>query len=386
MGFFRNRMTISASGRELLAFRDALRDARIRCRHQVLTDGRFHATIRSTQWFRLKQLANRYAVTVTVEKRQGFGIWLKPYRYRWGLLAGLVLGGWFCYHCNTTIRSIELYGNVRIPDAEVLVALEELGVTRGVAYAEIDFFEVERQMRLMVSDIEWIGIRHSGGRLVVELTEETQPPALVHDRIPTNYVATVPAQITGINVLGGVAVKQVGDAVKPGDILISGICEDARGVSLLYHADGIVTGIFETDYEMFHPFCKEIPVHGETVSERFLECFGTRFSLDPTFSPPTENFLYTETAEPMTLFGLQLPFTRIRCDYTHTTTTVTAFSEEEIALLQQEEQNRYEENFHKNNTILDRSYTETRSDLGISLKIHYVLEGVIGKTSEIFVK
>ena len=47
---------------------------------------------------------------------------------------------------------------------------------------------------------------------------------------------------------------------------------------------------------------------------------------------------------------------------------------------------RYVQNFHADDTLISKKAEFSRSDLGISLKINYVFEGVIGKSSEIFVK
>lgn len=378
----------TASGDRLSGFRDALRRYRIPCRHQQIRSGIFHAQTNAHHRRMLSALADEYAVTLTVTEQHGLRYHLLPYRRRAGLLCGLLLGAAFLWWCNAGVRTIEINGNERISDGEILTALAELGITSGVPFCDIPYTHIEQRMTLAVSDIEWITMRHIGGRLIIDLTEERQPPALIQKRIPTNYIAVVPAQITGMDVRGGYAVKKVGDLVKAGDLLISGVQEDLHGISRYYHADGIVTGIYPDEFVQEQPFVSELPVRGETVTETVLSVFGHRISLTLGFQPPDhpETLIYEEDAEPFVLFDRTLPISLIRCRYTRQETAISVFSEDEARILLEDAARRYVQNFHSDDVLISQNADFTRTDLGILLRINYVFEGVIGKTSENFVK
>lgn len=379
-------VSFTAEGVQLNAFRDALRTAHFPLAAQQMRGGVLYARARARHWFGVSGAAERYGVRLTVLRRRGLRFLLAPYRLRLGLLCGLLLGLALFVWCNCFVRSIEIYGNTTISDAEILSALDSLGVRRGTAVGGIEFSLVERRMRLAVRGIEWIAMRHTGGRLIVELTEEREPPEPVRDRIPCNYIADVDARLTDIRVLGGQAVRQAGDTVRAGDLILSGAVEDKFGTTRYYHADGIVTGIYETDFTQEEPFCREVPVTGETVTRRVTEVFGQRIALPFQPDPPAGTVMYEEERHPLTLFGLRLPFARIDCCYTETGTAVTARTADELRALLRASAARYEQNFHADDRILSRTEAFAETDLGISLKIHYEIEGIIGKTSEIFVK
>ncbi len=383
-----SEIRFSASGDRLAAFRDALRQSGIRCRSQQIRMQQFFAAVPVRSWKPVCALAEQYAVTLKIRSQHGLRFRLLPYRFRIGLPAGLLLGGLFLYWCNASVRSIEIYGNTRVSDTEILTALETLGVMQGVPFREIPYTYIEQQMRLAVSDIEWITIRHEGGRLLVDLTEETKPPALTNDRIPTNYIATVPSQITKMDICGGKAMKSVGDLVKPGDLLISGTEEDKFGVCRYYHADGTVTGIYPDSFTQMQPFVAELPVRGETITNTVLSVFGQRIPLTLGFVPPrrTESIIYEEDREPLMLLGRALPLTLLHCRYTRQTSAITVFSADEARAALEEAAARYELNLHADDTIISKKAKFQQTDLGILLNINYVFEGVIGKTSEIFVK
>ena len=379
-------ISFTAEGDALPAFRDALRSSGVSCRLQQISGGKFHAQTNAGSRRRLEQYAAEYGITLHILSQHGLRFRLLPYRFRFGVPAGLLCGLAFLYWCNATVRSIEITGNETVSDTEILCALDELGVRRGTPFREIPFTYIEQQMRLRVSDIEWIAMRHEGGRLIVDLTQERNPPDMDRSRMPANIIAAVPAQITSVNVLGGHAVRQKGDTVRAGELLITGVQADEYGTMHYYRAAGVVTGIYEAQFSCEQPFVAELPARGNTVTEPLLEIFGKRFPLSLGFSAPQGEQLYEETRRPLTLFGRELPLTLIDCHYTEPAYVLTAFSEDEVRAILTEKAERYERNFHADDTVIARNAEFSRTDLGISLNINYIFEGPIGKTSEIFVK
>ncbi len=377
-----------AGGTALSAFRDALRREGIACKGQQIQAGEFYAACSVRDEPHLRALAETYAVTLTILHRSGLRYRLAPYRYRFGILFGFLLGGMLIYWCNAGIRQIEITGNERVSDDEVLHALAELGVQYGTRFRDLPYTYLEQRMRLSIHDIEWITMRHTGGRLIVDMTEERLPPEMVHNRMPANLIAAVPAQITKVDVRGGHAVCKAGDTVKAGAVLITGVQEDARGFSRYYHADGIVRGIYTAEFTEEQPFVAEIPVRGQTQTETVLSVFGKRLPMTFGFRAPEDlsQVIYEEDADPLMLFGRRTPLTVLHCRYTPRETAITVFSEAEARKKLEESAARYEQNFHAEDVIMSREAEFTRTDLGISLKINYVFEGVIGKSSEIFVK
>ena len=378
-------VSFSAGGERLSEFRAALRTAQYPCKRQRVSGGELHAAVRPRHWCGITRLAAEYGIDLQTEKRSGIRFLLRPYRLRFGIIAGLLLGGYLLYQSNAFVRNISITGNSRVSDAEILSALDALGVTYGTAFRDIEFTYVEQRMRLAVHDIEWIALRHTGGTLSVDLTEEREKPLLHSGRIPTNYVAAVPAKITDMNVLGGTAVKARGDAVKPGDLLISGVQQNSCGVTRYYHAEGSVTGIYETEFCRMQPFHAEIPVHGTPRTAHFLEILGKRIPMQAGFAAPEEECVYEEFREPVTLFGMQLPVLKLRCVYTPCSTAETEYTAEEAKMLLTDVAALYVQNFHAEDRILSEKAAFEETEEGILLRMHYVFEGEIGQLSEIYI-
>ena len=379
-------ISFSASGARLPAFRDTLRCRGIACKNQQIRGNAFYAEISAAEEKRLSALAAEYGVTLEIRRRRGLRYPLLPYRRRCGIIAGLLCGGLLLYRCNATVREIRITGNAQISETELREALAVLGVKEGVPFRGLRYAWLEQRMCLAVSDIEWITLRKEGGRLVVDLTEERKPPPMETGRTPCNYVAAVPAEITAMDVQNGFAAVKIGDTVKPGDLLISGVQTDECGVSKWCRAAGSVTGRYPAVFEQEQPFAAELPVRVASHTQTVLELLGREFPLSTAAPPDAPVTRCDVTRTPLTLFGRALPCAVIHKCYTVQETAVTAFSEAEARAILEESAARFEHNFHAKDIIISRDAEYRRTDLGILLKINYVFEGVIGKTSEIFVK
>ena len=111
---------IEAAGGQLAAFRDALRRNGVRCRNQQMRGECFSAETAAGAYRMLEALASRYQVRLTVKERHGLRYFFAPYRMRLGFVFGALCGIWFLWWCNARIRSIEITGNQRVPEAEIV--------------------------------------------------------------------------------------------------------------------------------------------------------------------------------------------------------------------------------------------------------------------------
>lgn len=379
------RIEFTAESTHLNDFRDMLRERGYRLRRQKIKGGALYAAADAHNWYGIVKAAEAYSVTLKITKQRGFLHHLKPYRLRLGVLAGLACGFLLLGYLQTHIHSIEIYGNTSISDTEILSVLEDLGIRHGARFQDLDLTLAERQMRLRINEIAWISMRHTGGRMVVELREETKPPACTSSRIPSHYIASVPAQITEMRVFDGEPQVKVGDAVRKGDVLISGIADDLRGVTRFHHADGCAIGIYEQEFTYFQPFCEEVVAEDAPKTAPFLEAFGHRFAMSIGFEQPAEPFRYAEEITPLKLFGRQTPFSFIRCQFFPQQAQIAAYSTDEIDAIFADRAALFEQYSHKDDKIISKEISTVPSDLGILLQIHYVFEGVVGEISEIFV-
>jgi similar to stage IV sporulation protein len=118
----------------------------------------------------------------------------------------------------------------------------------GSLWRDIDVGRVELALLDSDPDIGWVAINRHGSVAYVEIIETSLPPEKTETSLYSNVVATRDCVIRDITVTSGYAVVEVGDVVRRGEVLISGI-PPAGTIGSFCHAEGMVLG--ECDEELF---------------------------------------------------------------------------------------------------------------------------------------
>ncbi len=382
----RETCDISASGRSLYPFINAIRQSEIACAAQYCRNGTFHCRILRRDLIALQELATAHGVALEVRERPSLLRRLRRYRLRFGIPLGLLLCTGVLFYYSNTVVTIEIRGNAQVSESVILAVLERSGVTEGVWIPGIDFIRSERTLRAAVPEIAWVGMRHTGNRLVVEISEATPNVELLHERTPCNIVSSYDAQITDVTVYSGQLTRLIGDGVAKGDMLVSGVIEDEKGHVTYHHSIASIRGIYTKEAELTEYFTvTETEKTGKTHVSRHLRLFDLRIPL----TIGRHNFnTYTETEAdiPFSFLGHTLPFGVIQRTYTETLEEITVRTEEETQLALNAAIVRYEKNFLSDVEILDRSITYSSDDNGMTCHISYTVEGEIGTKSDIYVK
>lgn len=138
------------------------------------------------------------------------------------------------------IWNIEIIGNENISRDEILSSLEEEGLKIGVWKNNIKNQEIANNMRLIRSDLAWIGIEIKGTNAIVKIVEADKKPDIIEEDDYCNIVATKPGIIVKVNALNGTPLVKEGDVIKEGTILIGGWLEGKYTGIRYVHANGEV--------------------------------------------------------------------------------------------------------------------------------------------------
>lgn len=138
------------------------------------------------------------------------------------------------------IWNIEIIGNENISRDEILSSLEEEGLRIGAWKNNIKNQEIANNMRLIRSDLAWIGIEIKGTNAIVKIVEADKKPDIIEEDDYCNIVATKPGIIVKVNALNGTPLVKEGDVIKEGTILIGGWLEGKYTGIRYVHANGEV--------------------------------------------------------------------------------------------------------------------------------------------------
>lgn len=128
----------------------------------------------------------------------------------------------------TRILFVTVSGNDRIPQREILAVASDCGVCFGTGRRGIRSEKVKNRLLSALPELQWVGVNTKGcvARISVHeraLTEE-EPQIL----IGSSLVASRDGVISEMTVTGGNPVCRVGQAVKKGQLLVSGYSDCGR--------------------------------------------------------------------------------------------------------------------------------------------------------------
>lgn len=189
---------------------------------------------------RIRPVAKKSGMKVRIKTKHGLPFFLSAHSRRAGVLLGII----FCCVCvlflSTRIWRVEVTGNSRVPDEEIIAVFENLGLRNGASSKNLNASSIEAQALRYLPEISWLNVNFSGCTATVEVRETViKPPAEKSDE-PSNLVASRDGQIIILRPFNGTQEQKIGNPVLKGDLLISGIEQNKDLTSSFCKAEGYV--------------------------------------------------------------------------------------------------------------------------------------------------
>jgi len=209
-------------------------------------------TVSGTDVKNLEKIISEIDAEYDVISSRGLPGVFDKYKKRYGIYIGTALFFLIVYASTMFVWRIDVIGNDGITKEEVIALLSENGVREGSFIPGIDVEYVQHKTILEGDKIAWLSLNRIGTVFTAEVKEKLSNEK--RDPSAVNIVATFDGQIDSIEVYEGEAVVNVGDSVKKGDLLISGIVDgNARGLREIC-ADGTVIGRVTENIHVEIPF------------------------------------------------------------------------------------------------------------------------------------
>lgn len=210
----------------------------------------FSASRRSAR--RLLREAQRRGIAVRVLREGGIPHLFRQYRRRIGLFLGLAVGIGLCWLSGRFVWSVEISGNETVSASEIREELKRCGLGIGTYLPAVRTEEVETRVLIASEKISWISVYLDGTAAVVQVREHLSGSAEESPK-PANLVSCADGQIEQIELYRGNCLVSVGQAVRRGELLVSGVY-DSRTVGFRYtRAAGRILARTEHTYEIRVP-------------------------------------------------------------------------------------------------------------------------------------
>lgn len=185
----------------------------------------------------LPRVAKGSGIRVHILKKRGFPFIVGRYKKRLGIPVGAVIFLCFLEFMSCFIWTVEVSGNKAVPEKDILVACEKIGVKEGIKKSSVNPKTAKQELLLELNKLAWASVNIEGCRATVNVSEAVQKAE--ENGTPTNLKASADGIITKINITSGNCLVKPGDIVSKGDLLVSGVIERAESTQFVRSAGSI---------------------------------------------------------------------------------------------------------------------------------------------------
>ena len=272
-------------------------------------EGVFYATTTIRHYHRLRPYARKTHVRVRVAERHGLPFVMRKYSHRLGMLVGILTFLFLVGISGQFVWEIQVSGNHTVSTDAIVETLQEEGLTRGRWKKSLDPQMMAMKLRLKYHEISWAAVNLVGSVAEVEINERIENGEVAEEKMPCNVVAARGGQIVSIQVYDGQKVRHTGDAVRQGELIVSGVVKSlAKGKTILRHASASVMAEYPEHYQTIIPLTQTLKVpQGGIKNYRYLNLGKLRLPLFLVLTKPEVCYERVFT-RPLKILGVPLPF------------------------------------------------------------------------------
>ena len=178
--------------------------------------------IRRQDYKKLQTLSARRGYSLRIVGRKGLFWTGKTALKRPVLLLGVLILLALALYLPSRVYFFKVEGNVTIPTRLILEKCTQCGISFGASRSEVRSEKMKNALLEAIPELQWAGINTSGCTATISVRERTVTQVVEEATGVCSIVALRDAVITECTVTKGNALCKVGQAVKAGQVLVSG--------------------------------------------------------------------------------------------------------------------------------------------------------------------
>lgn len=192
-------------------------------------------------------------VSIQIIEKIGLPFLCKAYKKRYGFMLGIALFFFLIYSFTSYIWDINVIGESIYTKEEIVKNVRDNYVDIGTPIEDINCEELEKILRVEYDKVAWISCELKGTQLNIEITETIEQDTIKVSNNPCNIIAAKDGVVTKIVTRNGKTIKTIGEEVKKGDVIITGVINIYNDYDELIEtnyvpSDGDVYAIVENEY------------------------------------------------------------------------------------------------------------------------------------------
>ena len=340
------------------------------------------AEVKIKSYKALHKIAFSHGGKVKIFKRKGVPFLLSPLNNRWGFFIGIVYFIFFISFMGGFVWNITVTGNNRVTEVKIVDYLAKNGFKIGTRWDSVDKEQLELAIMADFEDVAWISINKIGSTASIEINETVNKPNIVDKKKTTNVKAAKDGVIVRLEVLGGWAAVQEGEAVTAGDLLISGVRESEVDKKNHYaHAYGSVFA--EVDDEISVNISRNQDERISTYSKDYKSVFLFGMEIPLYVQKDMGNAAETTDKTYLVINSYRLPVGIIKNHLDYFKTETVSISDKELEALAKSELEKKKEEEFKDCEILSEKVSVNMTEDGCTITGKYKYIQDIGEETEL---
>lgn len=280
---------------------------------------------------KFKKILESNSVEFILGEARGISRLIERYKKRYGIFIGVFILILSLYASSLFVWRIDITGNNEIASSEITQALERCGFSLGSFIPSINYDELHNNFLLNSKDISWISVNITGNvaRVVVrERFVENNNNCKTYSNVISKY----DAQISEIQIYNGKKVVSIGDVVKKGDILVTGIMNSQSQGTRYVNANAKIMGYVNKPIFIKAPYLSTKKIYLDHIEEeKYIKIFSKTINFSLKGRNYGEFYDKIETSKKLTLFGIiELPIEISTCVYRPYEIQKTIYDTEQI--------------------------------------------------------
>lgn len=280
-------------------------------------DGEISVVLSGSEYDKIKEALENFCIEYDISEIYGFPALLSSLLKRPGIIAGIMIIIIMNFISHYFIWELEVCGNSSVKDEEILEELARHGCSPGAFIPAIDFKMLHNNVLLSTDKITWISVNMDGSYGRVEVRESLgDKNTLLTDEKAGNIVASEDGMIMLCEAVEGVASVEIGESVKKGQLLLSGVITVKEDGVRYERAQGKVMAAVNREINIEVPFIFDQEYKtGNCTKGKALTVFGKTFNISRKNGDKYSNCNKIEEDKQLSVFdSVTLPI------WIHTTT------------------------------------------------------------------
>ncbi|OMF34271.1 sporulation protein YqfD [Paenibacillus sp. FSL H8-0548] len=228
-----------------------------------------------SDFFGLRAYLKETGCRAHVIERKGLPFLLVRAERRKLFAGGIVLFFALIFMLSSLVWSIEVQGNTKLSEDQILLAAREEGLyPMQWAFRLTDTDVLSKQLVRKLPGSTWVGVEKKGTKIIIQVVESTIPEQ-ASLQTPRHLVASSDAVVTEIIAEAGRPVVKKNTRVKKNQILISGTI-GGEEFSRTVVARGNVRGLVWYEFEVYSPLVQHVKVYTGEQKTKWFAVIGSR--------------------------------------------------------------------------------------------------------------